>query len=654
MDRCIIDIETASSYDIRKAGGYKYALAPDFRIILIAYKWNDEPVRQIDRTDPNGDPLEWVMFLKILKDPNVIKMAHNAAFEWFCLNAAGLETPIDQWRDTMSHAMYLSYPPSLEACGKAIGLPDEQLKMSEGKTLIRYFCQPTKDGTYRAPSVNPERWEIFKEYNRRDVETEYFIQQRLDRYPMPEEEIEQWRADVLMNAYGVPVDTELLQGALYLISESEAALMNEAKELTGLDNPNSTQQLMPWLNDHGCSVSNLTKDTVAKALDGDVSADVRRVLEIRQELSKTSVKKYEAIADAICADNRVRGISLYYGATRSGRWSGRLVQLQNLTKHYIGTLDEARALVKRGDYAGAKMIYGNIYSLLSQIIRTVFVPSDGRKFVVADFSAIEARVIAWLAGETWVNEVFATHGKIYEATAAKMFHVPIDTIAKGEKNYGLRQKGKVASLALGYQGGTSALVAMGALNMGLTETELPDIVNQWRKANQNIVRLWRAMEDAAVATVQYGGRNSVRNGLVEFALETDVVYGLTFLTMRLPSGRKLYYAKPFIKENRFGKPAVHHYGVGMTKKWEEQNTYSGKLTENAIQSIARDCLALSLNRIRARGWDIVFHVHDEVVIDAPTDVTVEEVCALMCEPISWAPGLILKAAGFDSQYYMKD
>ena len=654
MDRCIIDIETASSYDIRKAGGYKYALAPDFRIILIAYKWNDEPVRQIDRTDPNGDPLEWVIFLKILKDPNVIKMAHNAAFEWFCLNAAGLETPIDQWRDTMSHAMYLSYPPSLEACGKAIGLPDEQLKMSEGKTLIRYFCQPTKDGTYRAPSVNLERWEIFKEYNRRDVETEYFIQQRLDRYPMPEEEIEQWRADVLMNSYGVPVDTSLLQGALYLISESEAALMNEAKELTGLCNPNSTQQLMPWLNDHGCGVSNLTKDTVAKALDGDVSADVRRVLEIRQELSKTSVKKYEAIADAICADNRVRGISMYYGATRSGRWSGRLVQLQNLTKHYIGTLDEARALVKRGDYAGAKMIYGNIYSLLSQIIRTVFIPSEGRKVVVADFSAIEARVIAWLAGETWVNEVFATHGKIYEATAAKMFHVPIETIAKGEKNYGLRQKGKVASLALGYQGGTGALVAMGALNMGLTEAELPDIVNQWRKANPNIVRLWRAMEDAAVATVQYGGRNAVRNGLVEFALETDVVYGMTFLTMRLPSGRKLYYAKPFIKENRFGKPAVHHYGVGMTKKWEEQNTYSGKLTENAIQSIARDCLALSLNRIRARGWDIVFHVHDEVVIDAPMDVTVEEVCALMCEPISWAPGLILKAAGFDSQYYMKD
>lgn len=652
MDYCLIDLETRSPLDIRKTGGYGYAM--NCEIILIAYAWNDEPVRQIDMTDPDKDALEVMTFLKILTDSNVVKMAHNAAFEWAVLNACGYETPISQWRDTMTHAMYLSLPASLEAAGKALGLSEDKLKMSEGKTLIRYFCQPIKDGTYRAPSVNPERWEIFKEYNRRDVETEREIQRRLDRFPMPEEEIERWRNDVLMNAYGVPIDTELLHGALYLIAESEAELMSEAKELTGLDNPNSTTQLLPWLNNHGCAVTNLTKDTVSAALDSGIDDTVRRVLEIRQELSKTSVKKYAAIDEALCGDNRVRGISLFYGATRSGRWAGRLIQLQNLTKHHIGTLDEARRLVKRGDYVGAKMVYGNIYSLLSQIVRTVFVPSEGRKFVVADFSAIEARVIAWMAGETWVNDVFASHGKIYEATAAQMFHVPIETIAKGQKNYGLRQKGKVATLALGYQGGPAALIAMGALNMGIAEADLPDIVDRWRKANPHIVALWREMETAAVSVVRFGGRQAVRNGLIEFALEVDVVYGQSFLTMRLPSGRKLYYAKPFLKENRFGKPAVHHYGVGMTKKWEEQNTYSGKLTENAVQSVARDCLAVTLDRIKARGLDVVFHVHDEVVIDAPMEITEEEVCDLMSEPISWAPGLILKAAGFESQYYKKD
>lgn len=652
MDRCLIDIETKSPLDIRKTSGYGYAR--ECEIVLVSFAWNDEPVRQIDFTDPNRDPLEVLTLLKILTDPNVIKMAHNAAFEWAVFNACGYETPIDQWQDTMAHAMYLSYPASLEAAGKALGLSEDKLKMSEGKTLIRYFCQPTKDGTYRSPSVNPERWEIFKEYNRRDVETEREIQRRLDRFPMPEKEIERWRNDILMNNYGVPIDLQLLRGALYMIAENEAELMAEAKALTGLDNPNSTQQLIPWLTSHECKVTNLTKDTVADALSGDLDAAVRRVLEIRQELSKTSVKKYGAIDDALCIDGRVRGISMYYGATRSGRWAGRLIQLQNLTKHHIGTLDEARALVSAGEYSATKMIYGNIYSLLSQIVRTVLVPSDGRKFVVADFSAIEARVIAWLAGEQWVNEVFATHGKIYEATAAQMFHVPIETIVKGHKNYDLRQKGKVATLALGYQGGPAAMVAMGALNMGLTEAELPDIVSKWRSANPHIVSLWRDMEDAAVSVVQYGGSKDVRGGLVQLALEVDVLYGLSFMTMRLPSGRKLYYAKPFLKENRFGKMSVHHYGVGTTKKWEEQNTYSGKLTENCIQAIARDCLAVTLDRVKANGWDVVFHVHDEVVIDAPMDLTVDTVCDLMCEPISWAPGLVLKAAGFESPYYKKD
>lgn len=651
MDRCYIDLETTSPLDIKKTGGYGYAR--NCSPILIAYGWNDEPVRQFDLYSDVVSS-EWVMFLKILEDPNVIKYAYNAAFEWSVFTASGYNTPIAQWRDTMAHAMYLSYPASLEAAGKAIGLDDDKLKMSEGKTLIRYFCQPTKDGTYRQPSVNAERWEIFKAYNVRDVETERDIQHRLDRFPMPEEEIERWRNDVLMNSCGVPIDNQLLRGALYLIAESEAELMEEAKELTGLANPNSTQQLLPWLTSHGCKVTNLTKDTVESALSGDLDDDVRRVLEIRTELSKTSVKKYQAIDDALCDDGRVRGVSMYYGATRSGRWAGRLIQMQNLTKHHIKELDAARELVKRGDYLGAKMLYGNVYDLLSQIIRTIIVPSAGCKFVVADFSAIEARVIAWLAGETWVNDVFATHGKIYEATAAQMFHVPIDTIKKGKENYGLRAKGKVATLALGYQGGPAAMVAMGALSMGLSEAELPNIVSKWRKANPHIVELWREMEDAAVSVVRYGGTRDLRGGLVQLAHEVDVVYGLSFMTMRLPSGRKLYYADPFLKDNRFGKPAVHHKGVGLAKKWEEQNTYSGKLTENLCQAVARDCLAVTLDRIKAKGWDVVFHVHDEVVVDAPLDVTVDEVCDLMSEPIDWAPGLVLKAAGFEGNYYKKD
>lgn len=652
-DRCIIDIETRGSYDIRKAGGYKYALAPDFKILLIAYKWNDEPTRQIDLTT-DVDAVEMTMFLSILTDPNVTKMAYNAAFEWFSFNAAGYETPLDQWRCTMAHAMYLSYPSSLESAGKALGLSDDKLKMSEGKTLIRYFCQPTKDGTYREPSVNPERWELFREYNRRDVDTEYHIQLRLDRFPMPESEIELWRDDVHMNAYGVPIDADLLHGAQYLIATGEEELMSEARMLTGLDNPNSTQQLLPWLNQKGCGMTNLTKDSVAKTLSERPPFEVRRVLEIRQELSKSSVKKYAAIHETVCPDNRVRGISQYYGATRSGRYAGRLVQLQNLTKHKIGTLDGARQLVKKGDYTGVKMVYGNVYGLLSEIVRTVFVPSEGRHFVVADFSAIEARVIAWLAGETWVNNVFASHGRIYEATAAKMFHVPIESIAKGQENYDLRQKGKIATLALGYQGGVAAMEAMGAIKMRLSQSELPDIVARWRKENPHIVKLWQQMEEAAVRVVSYGGKCSVRGGLVTFEKEVDVVYQKTFLTMQLPSGRKLYYAEPFIKMNRFDKPAVHHYGVGLAKKWEIQNTYSGKLTENCVQGIARDCLTESLNRIKARGWDVVFHVHDEVVIDAPLDVTVEDVCALMCDPIPWAEGLVLKAAGFEGAYYKKD
>ena len=394
---------------------------------------------------------------------------------------------------------------------------------------------------------------------------------------------------------------------------------------------------------------------MAETLDNpeNLPEEVKTVLEIRQQLGKTSIKKYEAMKTACCTDERVRGLTQYYGANRTGRWAGRMVQMQNLPRNYLKTLDYARKLVKAGNYEGVKALYGNVPDTLSQLIRTAFIPSEGHKFVVADFSAIEARVIAWLAGEQWVNEVFATHGKIYEATASQMFGVPVEKIVKGNPEYSLRQKGKVATLALGYQGGVNSLISMGALGMGLTEEELPEIVDRWRQANPRIVDLWHQVGNAALAVMESAQPQAV-HGLV-FALEGDLLYGQSFLTMRLPSGRKLFYPKPFLKENQFGRPAVHYYTVGQqTRKWEVASTYGGKMVENIVQAIARDCLAETLKRIDARGLQVVFHVHDEVIIDAPMETTVEEICGLMAEPIPWAPGLILRGAGFESSYYMKD
>ena len=483
--------------------------------------------------------------------------------------------------------------------------------------------------------------------------TEHEILRRLDQFPMPEAEEELWRMDVRMNAYGVRVDTELIHGALAIDATSTAELTEEAIRLTGLPNPNSQQQLLQWLNEQGTDADNLRKDTVSSLLDGQPQDTVKRVLEIRQQLGKTSIKKYVAMDVQRGEGDRIRGLTHYYGANRTGRWAGRLTQMQNLPRNYLKTLDGARKIVKSGNYKGLKMIYGNVPDTLSQLIRTAFIPSEGRKFVVADFSAIEARVIAWLAGEQWVNEVFATHGKIYEATASQMFHVPIEKIAKGNPEYALRQKGKVATLALGYQGGEAALIRMGALDMGLSEDELPDIKNRWRQANPRIVDLWYAMDQAAVAAVQTAQPQGINNLI--FALEGDIIYGQCFLTVRLPSGRKLFYAKPFLAENKFGRPAVHYYTMGQqTRKWGIDSTYGGRLVENIVQAIARDCLAETLRRIDAKGLQVVFHVHDEVIIDAPMETTVDEICGLMAEPIPWAPGLILQGAGFESSYYMKD
>lgn len=660
-----IDIETRSSVDIAKAGAYKYAQSPDFQILLFAYQFGEDPVEIIDFTDGETLPKELV---PALKNPKVIKHAYNAAFEWYCLNRAGFETPIDQWRCTMAHGLYCGYTAGLDATGKAIGLPQDKQKLAIGKALIRYFCVPCKptrsngNRTWNQPWHDPEKWKLFKEYCRQDVVTEHAILARLKQFPMPEKEQKQWQMDILMNAYGVRVDTELIEGALYIDGISTQELTDEAIRLTGLLNPNSATQLVPWLNEHSGKqetdpdvFQDIQKTTVAEALEkpGDLPEEVLQMLRIRQQLGKTSIKKYVAMDTAKGEGDRVRGLTQYYGANRTGRWAGRLVQMQNLPRNYIKTLDYARKVVKAKNYEGLRLLYGNVPDTLSQLIRTAFIPSEGNKFVVADFSAIEARVIAWLAGEQWVNEVFATHGKIYEATASQMFGVPVDRIAKGNPEYALRQKGKVATLALGYQGGTSALIAMGALQMGLTEEELPDIVHRWRQANPRIRDLWYAVENAALSVMQTAQPQAIY-GLI-FALEGDLVYGQSFLTVKLPSGRKLYYPKPFLKENQFGKLALHYYTVGQqSRKWEVASTYGGKMTENIVQAVARDCLAVTLERIAAKHLQVVFHVHDEVIIDAPMETTVDEICDLMAEPIPWAPGLILKGAGFESSYYMKD
>lgn len=659
-----IDIETKSSVDIGKAGLYRYAQSEDFEVLLFAYQMDDGEVELVDLAQGEQIP-ENVQLM--LKDVAVVKHAYNAAFEWYCLNRAGYETPLEQWRCTMIHGLYCGYTAGLDATGKAIGLPQDKQKLTTGKALIRYFCVPCKptksngNRTWNLPRHAPEKWELFKEYCKQDVVTERAILKRLNYFPVPEEEQELWQQDIRMNAFGVRVDSKLIEGALTIDGVSSAELTEEAINITGLQNPNSTAQLKVWVEkelsdslEMDVELPGLRKEDVSMLLErNDLSKEIRRVLEIRQQLGKTSIKKYVAMETAKGTDDRVRGLTQYYGANRTGRWAGRLVQLQNLPRNYLKTLDYARELVKTKNYDGIRFLYGNVPDTLSQLIRTAFIPSEGHKFVVADFSAIESRVIAWLAGEQWVNEVFATHGKIYEATASQMFHVPIEKIVKGNPEYSLRQKGKVATLALGYQGGTAALIAMGALNMGLAEEELPDIVQRWRNANPRIRDLWYAVEQAALTTMQTAQPQGI-NGLI-FRYEGELMYGQNFLTVQLPSGRKLFYPKPFLKENQFGKMAIHYYTVGQqTKKWEVASTYGGKMTENIVQAIARDCLAETLRRIEQLGLQVVFHVHDEVIIDAPMEVTAEQICDLMAEPISWAPGLLLKGAGFESSYYMKD
>lgn len=659
MNHLSIDIETKSSEDIKSVGAYKYARAEDFEILLFAYKVDDTDTKIVDFTANEKIPDD---ILHALVNKDVLKHAYNAAFEWYCLNIAGIKTPIDQWRCTMIHAMYCGYPAGLGATGEAIGIPEDKQKLKEGKALINYFCKPCKPTkvnggrTWNRPEHDPIKWANFKRYCVQDVEAEYVIGEALKPYPVPLSEEIQWQYDTLMNARGARVDTKLIEGSNYVDENIKAQLTEQAKGLTGLSNPNSTAQLLSWLRSNGVSAENTTKATVQDLLDGDLPSNIRQVLELRQQLGKSSVAKYKKMVETVCDDDRIRGLSQFYGASATGRWAGRLVQIQNLPRNSMKTLGVARKAVIGKNIDFLKMVYTNIPDVLSQLVRTTFIPSDGNKLVVADFSAIEARVVAWLAGETWVNEVFATHGKIYEATASNMFHVPFEKIKKGNPEYELRQKGKVATLALGYQGGVGALIAMNAVKMGIQEEELPDIVNRWRRANPNIVGLWSAVDKALLNVMRTAQPQVIHKG-VRFEYIGDNVFNQRFLTVELPSGRKLYYADPKIIEggSRFGNDAVFYKSLNQTtKKYELTGTYGGKMTENIVQAIARDCLAETLTRLNNEGLNYIFHVHDEVIIDASKDLSVDYVCNLMSEPIPWAEGLILKAAGFESDYYMKD
>lgn len=650
-----IDIETFSTVDIQESGLYKYVQSPDFEILLFAYSVNGGATQIVDLAQGEQIPHE---IITALGDPNVIKHAYNAAFEWYCLSKF-FHTPIEQWRCTMIHGLYCGFTAGLGVTAKVLGLPQDKQKMTVGSALIKLFCTPTtptkKNGmrTRTLPHHEPEKWELFKEYCRQDVEVEKEIERRLSNFPVPQQEQKLWELDQLINAFGVKIDQDMVDSALYVDETVRSQLMKEAVSITGLENPNSAQQMVEWLKSHGVETDNLQKSTVSKLVK-DTNGDIKRALEIRQELSKTSVKKYRAMQKAVCEDGRVRGLLQFYGANRTGRWAGRLVQVQNLPRNYLETLAHARGLVKSRKIDALKLIYGSVFDTLSQLIRTAFIPSEGHLFVISDFSAIEARVIAWLAGEQWRLDVFNTHGKIYEASASQMFGVPIELIKKGNPEYELRQKGKVAELALGYQGGKGALIQMGALDMGLTEEELPDIVRRWRSSNKRIVDLWYSLENAALSVMRTGQPAGVK-GLI-LARESDIINGLDFLTITLPSGRKLFYVKPFLAENDFGKEALFYYGLNQTtKKWERVSTYGGKLVENVVQAISRDCLAESLKRLHLAGYSIAFHIHDEVVLDIPKEkADLNKIATIMGEPIDWAPGLPLKAEGFISEFYKKD
>lgn len=658
-----IDLETYSDVNLKKAGLYRYVQSPAFEILLFAYSFDGAPTQVIDMAQGEEIPME---VIHALTDPQCLKHAYNAAFEWYCLSKyMGAQLPPAQWRDTMLHGLYAGYTAGLDATGRALGTPEDKQKLTTGKALIRYFCVPCKPTkanggrTRNYPHHDPEKWELFKTYNGQDVVAEMEIERRLSVFPVPDFVQKQWETDLLINARGVAVDMDFCEGALELGETIRAQLTDEAVQLSGLQNPNSVKQLARWLSaETGDDITSLRKETIKELLGRDNADHVQRMLEIRQELGKTSTKKYDAIEAAVCDDGRVRGLLQFYGANRTGRWAGRLVQVQNLPRTYTEPLEFARELVKGRKLDALRTVYGSPNDTLSQLIRTAFVAAPGNVLIDADFSAIEARVISWLADEEWRLEVFRTHGKIYEASASQMFGVPLERIKKGNPEYSLRQRGKVAELALGYQGGVPAMRQMdtGKLLADLPDEEIKDIVDKWRNTNPKIRNLWYSFNDAAIRVIQNGG--SLRVRCCTFARECDCIRGTTCMTISLPSGRKLYYVEPAVGENRWGGPSITYMGVNDKNKWGRIETYGGKLVENVVQAIARDCLAQAIEHLEAAGLPVVFHIHDEVVIDTAAfdtnNAMLDKVVKIMSTPIPWAEGLPLGADGWVGAFFKKD
>ncbi len=643
----MIDIETYSSVDLVKHGVYRYASSPDFEILLLAYAYDDEPVQLIDIASGEEIPEQ---VRHDLTDEDVLKEAYNANFERTCLRRwLGVELPPEQWHDTMIHAQYLGLPRSLDAVGKALGLSDDQAKMKEGKDLIRYFCKPCKptktngNRTRNYPNDAPEKWETFRRYNIRDVEAEREIAYRLSTYPVPDHEWQIWWMDQHINDRGVRIDRDLAEAAVKVNDRNVSRLTDEVQELTHLENPNSVSQLKSWLCSEGEETDSLSKAWVSERLKDLPNGDLRRVLEIRAELGKSSVSKYEAMLRSAGEDDRVRGTLQHYGASRTGRWAGRLLQVQNLPQNHMEDLETAREAVRTRDAEWVRSLYDSVSDTLSQLIRTALIPSEGKRFAVSDFSAIEARLVAWLSGEQWRQDVFASGGDIYCASASQMFHVPV---VKHGVNGHLRQKGKIAELALGYGGGVGALTAMGALKMGLTEDELPEIVSKWREASPCITGLWWAVDEAAKIAVKH----KEWSGDLGHGLRIGYAGGM--MIIRLPTGRSLYYPHPRLEEGKFGHTCITYHG----SNWTREQTYGPKLVENIIQATGRDCLAEAMLKVNER-YPIVMHVHDEMIAEVPAEEAEEALTfmnAKMAEQLPWAEGLILRGDGYLCDFYRKD
>jgi len=646
-----IDVETYSSIDIRTSGAYKYTESDTFQILLFAYAFDDEEIQIIDFMNDEKIPQK---VIDALNDPQIIKTAFNANFERNAIkNYLKIPCPPEQWHCSMVKALTLGLPGSLDMVGKALYFDEDKQKMKEGKALIQYFCKPCKPtkangGRLRnLPNHDMKKWETFKTYCIQDVEVERDIRNKLKQFQTTDSEQKLWELDQSINDRGVGIDLKIIEKAIECDAAYTKGLKIEAIKLTGLNNPNSPAQLKKWISERlGHEVTSLTKDDVPLLLEESNDGSVKRILELRQLMAKTSIKKYRTMKNMYCKDQRVHGLLQFYGANRTGRWAGRGVQVQNLPQNHLFDLDNARNLIRTCKFDDVEFLYDSVPDTLSQLIRTAFIPRQGNRFIVSDFSAIEARVIAWYAGEKWRLEVFKTHGKIYEASASQMFKVPIESITKGSV---LRQKGKIAELALGYGGSVGALTAMGALKMGVEEQELKGLVDKWRESNAHITKFWWDCDKAAKKAINQKTTVCMQYGI-------KFIYNSGVLFVQLPSGRKLSYLRPKVAEGKFGRPVITYEGMEQTsKQWVRIDTYGPKIVENIVQATARDCLGVAMQRVDAAKYDIAFHVHDEVICDTPIGFgSVAEVNAIFGEPISWAPGLPLKADGYTCSYYQKD